>query len=82
MVIGSLFLSLGKLILWWVLGRVRWRLVRLSLELTLKYCLKSVRRHRGSRERAQIHADDPIAEPAFGAETRARRERRPRDDAG
>ena len=50
MVIGGLFLSLGKLILRWVLGRVRWRLVRLSLELTLKYCLKSVRRHRGSRE--------------------------------
>ena len=50
MVIGSLFLSLGKLILWWVLGRVRWRLVRLSLELTLKYCLKSVLSHRGSRE--------------------------------
>jgi hypothetical protein len=50
MVIGGLFLSLGKLILWWALGRVRWRLVRLSIELTLKYCLKSVRRTRGSRE--------------------------------
>ena len=50
MVIGGLFLSLGKLILLWALGRVRWRLVRLSIELTLKYCFKSVRRHRGSNE--------------------------------
>ena len=61
MVIGGLFFSLGKLILWWTLGRVRWRLVRLSFELTLKYCLKSVRRHRGSpeyklRELRDIHS--------------------------
>jgi len=44
MAIGGLFMSLGKLILWWALGRVRWRLVRLSIDLTIKYCMKSVRR--------------------------------------
>ena len=50
MAITSLFLSLGKLILWGALGKIRWRLVRLSIELTIKYCMKSLKRDHISTE--------------------------------
>ena len=50
MALGGLFMSLGKLVLWWALGRIRWRLVRLSIDLTFKYCLKSVKRNHVSVE--------------------------------
>ena len=50
MALGGLFMSLGKLIVWWALGKVRWRLVRLSIDLTFKYCLKSVKQDYKSTE--------------------------------